>query len=132
MKADMETEARLFAAYLGAKHPTEELIDRYCKGVEMLAIRGSYKEMKVLNKLLTRSFLLPLMDAGFGLLKPQHVIRKRLLVMAALIETDKTYTHLFILEQDISMPIYRFIYRGSLAVAKACLGSILVIVCRWK
>jgi hypothetical protein len=132
MMTALETEARLFAAYLGAKHPAEELINRYCKGIELLAITGSHKEMKVLGQLPARSFLLPFIDAGFGLLKPQHVIRKRLLVMAALIETDKAYTHQFITEQDVSMPVLRFVYRGAVAVVKACLGSTLVIVCRWK
>ena len=129
---ELKTEARLFAAYLGAKNPAEELINRYCKGVELLELTAPYKERKVLNQLLTHSFLLPLIDAGFGLLKPQHVIRKRLLLMAALIETDKTYTHQFIIEKDIHMAFFRFIYRGSVAVVKACVGSILVIVCRWK
>lgn len=129
---ELKTEAKLFAIYLGAKKTTEELINRYCKAIGILQITGTPKEMRLLHQIPARSFLLPFLDAGLGILKPQHLIRKRLLVMAALIETDIAYTQQFILEKDVPMAMICFVYRGLLAVLKGCFGSILVIVCRWK
>jgi hypothetical protein len=128
----VKEEAVLFAKYLGAKSPDHLLINRYYDGIKLLSLNLSSKELKVLNNILKFQFLLPFADAGFALLNPNHLIRKRLLLMGALIETDKNYIDHFITEIDIPFAVLRFIYRGSIGIFKGFVGTIMLILFRWK
>ena len=132
MNEYFEDEATVFSTYLGGKPGSEALIEHYNSGVKSLDLQLTTKEKGTLKKVIKYPFLLPFTDAGLALLSPANSIRKRLLLMSALIETDKNYTHLFITERDASFALLRFFYTGTIAVMKACIGAALILMLRWK
>ena len=127
-----ETEPKIVAKYLGIKHPNPALYQEYNLGIQSLNLILILKEIKVMNRLLKFPFLLPFADGGYALLKPNHSIRKRLLLMSALIETDKKYVDHFIPESNISLAVLRFLYRGSVGMIKGCIGAMMLILFRWN
>jgi|GEM_PF-4057567 len=132
MNQQLLAEATLFAKYVGANKNDHELQNRYCNAIQLLQLPLTEKEATVLNKLIGMPFLLPAIDGGYALLQPNNTIRKRILVMSALMETDAKYTHHFLVQHNTSFPIIKFLYRGSIAVAKGIVGAILITILRWK
>jgi hypothetical protein len=132
MNQPLLAEAKLFANYLGATNGDDALVGRYVNAIELLQLPLSTKEAVVLNKLIQMPFLLALIDGGYALLQPNNTIRKRILVMSALMETEPKYVNRFLVQQNISFPIIKFLYRGSVAVAKGVTGAVLIIIFRWK
>lgn len=128
----MINEAMVVARYLGVKTNNQLLYLEYNNAIQVLNLTLTPKEIKIRNKLLKFPFLLSFVDGGFAFLNPNHAIRKRLLLMAALIETDKKYVDQFIPENNISFPVLNFLYRGSLGMVKSFIGVIMLIVFRWN
>lgn len=128
----MQHEAKLFAQYLGAKVDDETLLIKYADAIEKLKLSLSEKEENILRYLLQMPFLLPFADGAWAFLNPKNGIRKRILVMSALIETEPQYVQYFLNQQDVSFPIFRFIFRGSVAVLRGIIGVLLMLLLGWK
>lgn len=128
----MQREAKLFAQYLGAKVDDETLLQKYSNAIEKLKLSLSEKEESVLRYLLKMPILLPFADGAWVFLNPKNGIRKRMLVMSALIETEPQYVSYFLNQQDVSFPIFRFIFRGSVAVLRGVIGVLLILLLGWK
>ncbi|WP_435354164.1 hypothetical protein [Emticicia sp. SJ17W-69] len=127
-----QLEASLFAKYLGAIVADERLLEKYIDAIKKLSIILTEEEEKILIKLVKEPFFLPFVDAGWALLKPQSNIRKRILVMSALIETEPNYTNLFLVEKNIAFPRIRLIFRGIAALLKGVLGTVLIVILGWR
>lgn len=125
-------EAQLFAKYLGAKIDDEILLQKYIDVIEKLKINLTEKEQKILYYLVKMPFLLPFADAAWALVSPKNGIRKRILIMSALIETQPQYLLQFLNQKDLSFSIIRLVFRGSLAVVRAIFGVFLILFLRWK
>jgi len=52
--------------------------------------------------------------------------------MSALIETEPKYVQLFLNQKDISFPMFKLIFRGSVAVFRGMIGVLLILVLGWK
>jgi hypothetical protein len=132
MLTDTIKEAVVLSKYLGAKQvlPTLEL--RYVDAIEKLNLNLTDKEQKLLTRLINSPFLLPLIDGGLALIQPQNGIRKRLLAMSALMETETAYAHLFLTRENQSFALIRFLYRGGIAVFKGLIGVCLLKCLRWN
>ena len=124
-------EASLFARYLGVKTNDAILFEQYHKGVNILNLDLQAKETRAMNTLLRFPFLLAFADAGFAITEKENMIRKRLLLMAALIETNKKYVSLFITNKNTSGAILKFLCRVILAGVKSCIGFVLLKLLRW-
>ncbi len=128
----LQTEASLFAQYLGAEKKDTQLQERYISGIELLNIKTSNKELAILNMLVKFPFLLPYIDGGFALLKVENSIRKKIGLMSALLETEPAFTALFLVEKDLSFAAIRFLYRGSIALLKSIIGAALIYLLKWR
>jgi hypothetical protein len=85
---DLELEARCFAAYLVDREPPAALIERYRRANEELLPEPAVGQDRALMDLVhARPSLLPLLDGASGLLRPASLLRRKLLVMLALLET---------------------------------------------
>lgn len=132
MNEIMPHEPQVFARYLGARSTDEALIKQYRQAVEVLQVSLSDADKRLLQKLVSMPFLLPFIDGALALRKPDHPVRERILIMSALMETDKKYIAHFLVEKNFSFPILRFLYRGSVAVLKGGVGLILFPFLKWS
>jgi hypothetical protein len=130
--SDIVIEAQIFAKYITGKPGNIIIYQHYANGVSMLKLAFNTREERMMGTLRKRPFLLPLCDAGLAILSPQCTLRKRLLLMFALIETDKNFTTDFISITNNSFPFTRLLIRGCAGVLKAITGVIFILLMRWK
>ncbi len=128
----MQFEAQVFAKYLGAKIDDGILLQKYINAIEKLKINLTEKEQKILYYLHKMPYLLPFADGAWALLNPKNGIRRRILIMSALIETQSQYLQYFLNQRDLSFSIIRLVFRGLLAVMRAIFGVFLILFLRWK
>ena len=132
MKQTMQHEAKLFAQYLGAKVDDKVLLTKYTDAIEKLKFRLNEKEENVMQYLHKMPFLLPFVDGAWAFLKPENGIRKRILIMNALIETQPQYVQFFLNQKDVPFPIIKLIFRGLVAVLRGIIGVLLILLLGWK
>jgi hypothetical protein len=93
---ELRTEARVFGRYLVDREPAEELIERYCRANELLfAPDASDADNSVVDFARRHPWAIAMLDAAAGLTAHDSLLRKKLLVMTAILETtpelvDKT------------------------------------------
>jgi hypothetical protein len=84
-----EAEARLFAGYLLGRTPGSDLIARYLEADRILLASGmTARDRGVIAFARRHPWSLPFLDAAAGLLRPDSFLRRRLLVMAAILEAS--------------------------------------------
>ncbi len=128
----MQREAKLFAQYLGAKVDDDALLIKYTDAIEKLKFSLSKKEENILRYLLKMPFLLPFADGAWAFLNPKNGIRKRILIMSALIETEPRYVQYFLNVKDVSFSVFKLTFRSSVAVLRGIIGVFLILVLGWK
>jgi hypothetical protein len=83
---DLRTEAILFGRYLVDRVPSEELIERYVRANEVLGL-GSSEDHEMLDFARRNPWSIAMLDAAAGVLGGSSLLRKKLLVMTAIVET---------------------------------------------
>lgn len=129
---NFDLEVDLFVNYLARGTSQCSVSKDYKSAISSLKLTFNEKEAKVMNVLLRLPVLLPFIDAGLALLAPDNKIRKRLLVMLALIETNKNSHNLFIADDNAKFPLLHFFSTAVAASIKAFIGIILVSLFKWK
>jgi hypothetical protein len=127
--AVLRTEAVLFARYLLDSEPAPALVDRYVAASEAL-LGGSEASADVGTLRLARNSprTLPFLDAATGILRPQSLLRKKLLLMASILEASPAFAPDFLPER-LSAPrlLGRLALCGVATAAKITLGTVLLI-----
>jgi NADH dehydrogenase len=93
--AELIAESILFTRYLISADPPQELIDRYVAANRTLfpdRTAGS-GELRFVRRY---PRALPLIDAAAGLLKPESMVRKKALLMTAVLEATPAYADYFL------------------------------------
>jgi hypothetical protein len=86
---ELDLEARRFAAYLVDREPPPAVIARYRRAnAELLAAPLDSTDRSLIEFARRRPSLLPLLDGASGLLRPRSVLRRKILLMLALLETS--------------------------------------------
>lgn len=92
MVDDLRTEAIVFGRYLVDRRPAEDLIARYCRANELLfAGQVSHPDAAVIAFARRHPWSVPLLDAAAGLAGSDSLLRKKLLVMTAIVETTPEF-----------------------------------------
>jgi len=91
MGDDLRTEAILFGTYLVDRPPSEELIERYCRANHELFASDADDDRSVLAFAREHAWSVPMLDAAAGLTGQAPLLRKKLLVMTAILETTPDY-----------------------------------------
>lgn len=82
-------EARLFGRYLLDRDPPPELIDRYVAACDQLfGGETDTADAALLGYVDRHPHALPFLDAAAGVLRPGSLLRKKILLMAAIIEAS--------------------------------------------
>lgn len=88
---DLRTEAIVFGRYLVDRAPSEELIERYRRANEELFAGQGGEDAAVLEFARRHTWAVPMLDAAAGLRGGAPLLRKKLLVMTAILETTPEY-----------------------------------------
>jgi len=119
--SELREEGRQIARYLLDVEPSPEILDRYVAGCRKLW--ASVSEEPETRWWRRHPHWLPLLDAAAGLVRPQSLVRKKVLFMAALLEATPEHAGFF-LRPPLRMPwlLVRLAASGAWAVAKAVVG----------
>lgn len=123
----LEKEAILFTKYLTGTTPSSVLVERYAEACVKLNLSGVEEEDKYLQKILRRPFLLPFVDAALSMRSKKTLLRKKMLVMLAILETTPDY-YTFFSSKNFSLFRWAMIFfRGIWAAIKYVIGSFLLL-----
>lgn len=121
-------EARLFSRYLGGRAAPPDLLARYTDAIASLGLDApAGADARLLAWARAGRPFIGLLDAGCAVLRPRGNLRRRLLVMTAVLEASPDYADRFIplggsrLAQTATLAL-----AGTIAAAKLALGWPLV------
>ena len=122
-------EFSLFTRYLLGRSPPAALRDRYVSACAKLGpALGSSKALRLAVR---TPFLLPLLDAGCGVLRAQDPLRRRLHLAAAILEAAPDFADDFLPRARPPVAVFLTIgWAGACGVLKALLGAVLLLFLR--
>lgn len=121
---DLRREARVFARYLLGRETAPHLLDRYVRAHEALgpALRSG-RGARAVALAATRPWLLPFLDAAASLVDPQGLLRKKLLILLAILETSPEHVEAFAPRpRPRALVLARLFAWGAAAALKAAAG----------
>jgi len=83
-----EMEAEALGRYLLGSAPSPGEIERYIRGSRALFPDAPRREAAVIAFALRRRWALPLLDGACGLVDPDSLLRRKLILMLAILETS--------------------------------------------
>jgi NADH dehydrogenase len=130
---ELKAESIIMGRYLIGDDPPEDLIERYLRANKILfdKSRGEVPgELKILH---SHPSLLPFMDAAAGVISRDSLIRKKLLLMTAILETSPLHADYFLHKAD-SLPVFvkNIVLNGVKAVIKLIIGVPLLLLVRFR
>ncbi len=126
----LQSEARIFSRYLVGQDPPDELIDRYQKASRALFTEPvDGRDRAVVQFVDRHPWSLSFLDAASGLLRPNGLLRGKILTMGAILETSPQLADEFLPRHAHPVPlVLRLGILGLVAVANAVIGSLLYAV----
>ena len=127
----LEREVEALGRYLLGSTPSVEEIERYVRGSRALFPDAPRRETAVLAFALRRQWALPLLDGACGLVEPDSLLRRKLLLMLAILETSPDRVEAF---EPVTGPratvLARLILRASMGVIRCIAGLVLLPIAR--
>ncbi len=119
-------ECRLFAAYLIGEAPPEEIIVRYTQANQAL-LPDSSDSGRVVDFVSRHPWALPFLDAACGLLRGDDLLRKKLLVLLAILEATPQFAAEFLPPPGRGLvPLAVEVgWNGAIAALKCAVGILL-------
>jgi len=117
------TEAEIFGKYLLGNIPNQKSVILYVDAMNKLKISLDKKEEKLLQFMLRNPNSVKWIDSGLAMFRKESPIRKKLLVMSAILETIPEYANLFFPKR--TSIIYVF-WVGFRAGFKAMIGGLMI------
>lgn len=94
---DLKQESIIFSQYLIGKFPPDELITRYIQGNQTLFLCEPTKgEASLLNFCRKNEWSVSFLDGGAGFLASENLLRKKILLMSAVLETSPKFADDFL------------------------------------
>ena len=123
----VDVEARAFARYLVGRTPPAEIVERYrAADATLFATPPAAVDASLVAFVRRHPWSVWFLDPAVGLLRPGSLLRNKVLVMAAILETSPAFA-----DEFLSRPVHpvvlalRVIGLGTLAVLRAGLGMVL-------
>ncbi|CAN5908311.1 hypothetical protein BH11BAC7_BH11BAC7_19370 [soil metagenome] len=123
-----QKEAEIFGRYLlGGKNINAKSISLYIEAMQLRPTEAIGRDKKILGFILKNSWSIGMIDSALAFSKRKSVIRRKLLFMTAILETQPEYAELF-LPQERKWGYSLFIFWvGCRAVMKMMAGKILLL-----
>lgn len=120
-------EAEFFGRYLlGGKKPNAKSISLYENAMQLRPANAIGRDEKILSFVLKNKWSIGMIDGALAFSKKKSIVRRKILFMSAILETQPEYAELFLpQERTFAYNIYIF-WVGFRAVSKAIAGKILL------
>ena len=130
---DLRLEGAALGRYLIGREPEPVALDRYADGCARLFIDPpSPEDRSLLAFVARRPWSLPLLDAACGLVRPRSLLRQKLFLMLAILETIPRHAPGFLPgPRARSAALMRLAVTGVAAVAETLAGLALLGLVRW-
>lgn len=123
----IKEEAVLFGKYLlSGETPDEKSIALYEAAHAYKKLDVTATEQKLFSFAVRNRWALGAIDGALAFKNPQHIIRRKLLVMSAVLESRPRYAELFLPKQRSFFYIFVFGWIGCRAVCKAAFGRVVL------
>jgi hypothetical protein len=125
----LENEGRIFARYLLGREAAPELVERYAAANRrLLRDAADPRDGAVLGFVYRHPWSLSLLDAACALLRPAGLLRTKLLIMAAILETSPAHAADFLPRSAGTAALFaRLAGLGVLAAGRAIAGVLLYL-----
>lgn len=121
-------EAETFGRYLlSGKRPSAKSVSLYLSANEKKTVHLSAKEEKILAFMLRNRRTIGMIDGALAFSNPSGGIRRKLLYMSAILETQPEYANLFLPKARSSGYNIFIFWVGFRAVSKAVAGKLLLL-----
>jgi hypothetical protein len=130
----LRSEATVFSPYLLGADPPPEIVARYVGANQVLFHgNGSVNDMALVRLATRRPATLPFLDAATGVLRPRSLLRRKLLLMASILEATPAFADDFLPER-LSWPrlLGRLAWAALTTTPKVVVGVALLVVTRWS
>ena len=127
MNNEFKREAEIFGRYLlGGKNPNEKSISLYVNAMMVRPATALGKDTKILKFILKNNWAIGIIDGAEAFSKKKSIVRRKILFMSAILETQPEYAQLFLpQERNWFYNIY-ILWVGFRGVMKALAGKIIL------
>ncbi|HLG04007.1 MAG TPA: hypothetical protein VI731_10465 [Bacteroidia bacterium] len=126
MNGTAKREAEIFGAYLLGEPPNAKSVSLYEAATRIKPLILDAREEKLLRFLLNNSWSAGMIDSALGFFDRKNGVRKKILYMSAILETQPEYADLFLPKVRNGFYSIYILWVGIRAVAKAIVGRLLI------
>lgn len=131
MDPSLAREAEVFARYIIGRSPSPAEIERYARGAHTLHGGAAPGEARVVDFAVRRRLALPFLDGACGLMDPDSLLRRKLILMLAILETSPGHADAFEpVTGSRASVVARLLLRASLGAFKCLAGVPLLLLVR--
>ena len=126
--SDSRKEAEVFGRYLlGGKSPSERAIALYVEAMMIRPAKPLGRDEKILRFILNNPSFTGLFDSAQAFSKKKSILRRKILFMSAILETQPEYAGLFLPEERSWLYNIYIFWVGCRAVMKMIAGKFLLL-----
>ncbi len=132
--ARLGREVSSFTRYLVGRPPTQRLVLRYAEALATLGLAhpATAFDGRLLRTALVHPFATEMLDTACALLAKDSLLRRRLFVLAGLLETEPTFAELFVGQPPGRIRIaVGLLGAGTRAGLSFILGAPMLLALRW-
>ena len=128
----LHQEAAALGRYLLGRPAPAEALERYVEGsLRLFEGSGSREDLSIVAFIRRHSWSLPPLDAACGLLRPQSLLRQKLILMLAILETMPEVASDFLpVARPRALVVGRLLTAGLVAGLKTAVGLLLLPAAR--
>ena len=116
-------EGEVLGTYVLGRTPNRKSMMLYEEAMRELHLALDTKEENLMRFMMEHQSAVQWIDSGLALFKKQSSVRKRILVMSAILETQPEYADLFFPERA---SIVSILWRGFCAGCKGIIGGLMI------
>ena len=118
-------EALAFGYYLLGESINEVSIDRYAFAMDQLDYQAKEREQLVVERAVSKPSLIPYYDAAMALRHRDALLRKKIFVMLAILETRSEYAQYYLSKEYPKTYLFNVIAIGIRSVYRALIGLVI-------
>ncbi len=122
----LQLEAKNFGKYILGKEIDAETIDFYANSFKVSPIEGTEKEERLVSACNMSPWKIAFYDAALSLKDPEHLLKRKLLLMFAILETRTEYADSFLGREFSKFYLIKIGLVGARGVFRAVVGFIIL------
>ncbi len=125
MDNSQHSEALVFGQYLIGQRINDATVERYIRAIEKLNYQADEWEQVIVEKAIRKPNLIPYYDAAMALRHRNALLRKKIFVMLAILETRPEYADYFLSKEYPKSYFLNVIGIGVRSVYRAIIGLVI-------